>query len=139
MPNIGTLLKEEITRLSRKEARSQVEPTKKASVQQRKDIAALKRQVAVSKRKLPCSREKFLVRRRGRGPSYPRRASDSRPRDFGRSAMVLDFPRASSANFCPSVPNRSTTGNGERRGHERSNWERSRRCGQSGNVKRRSA
>lgn len=46
MPNIGTVLREEITRLSRKETRSQVEPTKKSSAQQRKDIAELKRQVA---------------------------------------------------------------------------------------------
>ena len=39
MRNIGTVLREEISRLSRKESRSQVDPTKKATTQQRRDIA----------------------------------------------------------------------------------------------------
>jgi DNA-binding transcriptional regulator YiaG len=46
MPNIATVLREEIARLSRKEARSQVDPTKKATGSHRRDIALLKRQVA---------------------------------------------------------------------------------------------
>jgi DNA-binding transcriptional regulator YiaG len=46
MSNIRTALKEEITRLARKEVRSQVDPTKKVTAQHRRDIAALKRQVA---------------------------------------------------------------------------------------------
>jgi len=46
MPNIGSVLREEITRLSRKETRGQIDPTRKATTQHRKDIAALKRQVA---------------------------------------------------------------------------------------------
>jgi len=46
MPNIGTVLREEITRLSRKEGRDQVDSTKKATAQHRRAIAALKRQVA---------------------------------------------------------------------------------------------
>ena len=58
MPNIGTVLREEITRLSRKETRSQVDPTRKATTQHRKDIAALKRQVAGLERQL-----KMLLRR----------------------------------------------------------------------------
>lgn len=45
MPNIGALLKDEISRLSRKEARRQAAPLKKISAQQRKLIAALRRQV----------------------------------------------------------------------------------------------
>jgi len=45
MPNIGTVLRDEITRLSRKESRRQVNATRKASAQHRKDISALKRQV----------------------------------------------------------------------------------------------
>ena len=61
MPNIGTLLREEITRLSRKEARSQVDPAKKASAQQRKDIAALKRQVAAIERQVALLARKALV------------------------------------------------------------------------------
>ena len=45
MPNIGSVLKEEIIRLSRKESRSQIDPTKKAVIRQRREVAELKRQV----------------------------------------------------------------------------------------------
>jgi DNA-binding XRE family transcriptional regulator len=46
MPNIGSVLKEEIIRLSRKESRIQIDPTKKATIRQRREVAELKRQVA---------------------------------------------------------------------------------------------
>ena len=46
MPNIATVLREEISRLSRKEIRSQLDATKKATTQHRRHIAALKRQIA---------------------------------------------------------------------------------------------
>ena len=46
MSNIGAVLKEEITRLSRKEVRSHVGPARKTAATQRRDIAALKRKVA---------------------------------------------------------------------------------------------
>jgi len=39
MPNIATVLKEEIRRLARKEAKAQVAMLKKASAQQRRDTA----------------------------------------------------------------------------------------------------
>jgi len=52
MANLGAMLKEEITRLSRKEARKQVEPVRKAAASHRGDIAALKRQVALLQRQL---------------------------------------------------------------------------------------
>jgi DNA-binding transcriptional regulator YiaG len=52
MPNIGTVLREEITRLSRKESRNQIDPTKKATAQHRKDIAMLKRQIAQLERQI---------------------------------------------------------------------------------------
>ena len=52
MPNIGTVLREEISRLSRRESRSQVEATRKATAQHRRDIAALKRQVAQLQRQV---------------------------------------------------------------------------------------
>jgi DNA-binding XRE family transcriptional regulator len=45
MPNIGTLLKQEISRLSRREVRTHVKATKNATAQHRRHIAALKRQV----------------------------------------------------------------------------------------------
>ena len=46
MSNIATALKAEITRLARKEVRSETAALKKASTQYRSDIAGLKRRVA---------------------------------------------------------------------------------------------
>jgi DNA-binding transcriptional regulator YiaG len=46
MPNIAAVLKEEISRLARKENRSETAAFKKASAQYRRDIAELKRQVS---------------------------------------------------------------------------------------------
>ena len=46
MPNIAALLKEEISRLSRKEVRRQVGATKRAAAQHRRQIAALNRHVS---------------------------------------------------------------------------------------------
>lgn len=63
MPNIGALLKQEITRLSRREIRGQVQATKKASSQYRRHIAQLKRQVAALERQMA------LLQRRVLGPS----------------------------------------------------------------------
>jgi DNA-binding XRE family transcriptional regulator len=58
MPNIGSVLREEIVRLSRKEHRVQANSTKRATIQHRRDIAALKRQVASLERQV-----RALVRR----------------------------------------------------------------------------
>ncbi len=52
MPNLAAVLRDEVTRLARKEARSQTESLKKASAQYRRDIAALKRQVAKLERQV---------------------------------------------------------------------------------------
>lgn len=46
MPNIATVLKEEIARVARKEARADTQQLKKASAHYRSDIAALKRRIA---------------------------------------------------------------------------------------------
>jgi DNA-binding transcriptional regulator YiaG len=46
MPNIASVLKDEVLRLARKEVRRELESLRKASAQYRSDIAALKRQVA---------------------------------------------------------------------------------------------
>ena len=51
MPNLATLLKQEIARLCRREIRKEVSATKKASAAYRRDIAALKRKVAELERK----------------------------------------------------------------------------------------
>ena len=46
MPNIASVMKDEIVRLAKKEVRKDAEGLKKSSAQYRSDIAALKRQVA---------------------------------------------------------------------------------------------
>jgi len=46
MPNIATVLKEEIARVARKETRADTHHLKKASAHYRADIAALKRRIA---------------------------------------------------------------------------------------------
>ncbi len=45
MPNLASVLKDEIRRLARREARAQIDSLKSASAQYRRDIAALKRRV----------------------------------------------------------------------------------------------
>ena len=61
MPNVGALIREEITRLSRRESRSQVDSTKKATIQHRHDIATLKRQVAQLERQMTLVSRKVLA------------------------------------------------------------------------------
>ena len=63
MPNIGTVLRGEIARLSRKEVRSQVDPARKITAQHRRDIGALKRQLTQLERQVTrLSREIFGMR-----------------------------------------------------------------------------
>lgn len=52
MPNLGTVLKAEISRLARKEVRAEVEALRRASGTYRREIAGLKRQVAQLQRVL---------------------------------------------------------------------------------------
>jgi DNA-binding transcriptional regulator YiaG len=52
MANIGTMLKQEISRLARREIRGQVQAIKKASAQYRRHTAALKRQVDTLERQV---------------------------------------------------------------------------------------
>lgn len=52
MPNLAVVLKEEIRRLARKEARDQVSELKAASRRYRKDIAELKRQIASQEKQI---------------------------------------------------------------------------------------
>jgi len=61
MPNIASVLKAEISRIARKEGRSEVETLRKAVSMQRSDIAALKRRVQELEKAL-----KALARASGR-------------------------------------------------------------------------
>ena len=65
MPNFASSLKAEITRLARKEVRSETEILKKASAQYRSDIAALKRQVAA------LGRQQARIAKKGLGKAVP--------------------------------------------------------------------
>lgn len=52
MPNFASVLKEEIARLARKQARGEIAALKKASTQHRSDIAALKRSISALEQQL---------------------------------------------------------------------------------------
>lgn len=52
MPNIATMLKQEIARVARKEVRGETQAIKKASAQFRADIAALKRRVTALEKQI---------------------------------------------------------------------------------------
>ncbi len=52
MPNIAAVLKEEISRLARKEARKETNTLRRASVQYRRDIAEMKRRISELQRKI---------------------------------------------------------------------------------------
>jgi DNA-binding transcriptional regulator YiaG len=58
MPNIASVLKEEIVRLARKEVRSETEGLKKAVAQFRSDIAGLKRRVGALDRQVAQAEKK---------------------------------------------------------------------------------
>jgi DNA-binding transcriptional regulator YiaG len=87
MSNIGIVLREEISRLSRKEARSQVDPTKKITAQHRRDIAALKRQLAQLERQVALLSRRFLSTR-------PEVSSDSAAKPMRFSAKGVQLQRS---------------------------------------------
>jgi DNA-binding transcriptional regulator YiaG len=70
MPNIAQVFKEEIARLARKQARSEVTALRKASARHRSDIAALKRRLTQLTRQLTVV---------GQQRSTPASAQDSGP------------------------------------------------------------
>ena len=76
MPNIATVLKEEISRLARKEIRGQTGTLQKASAQHRRDIATMKRQVADLQRQVALLERKVLAPSR----ETPRVGDDARVR-----------------------------------------------------------
>jgi len=82
MPNIGTLLRQEITRLSRKEARGEVESTRKASAQFRKDIAELKRRLTALERQMA-----MLERRTPDPRAAPPDAAQGRPLRYSAKGL----------------------------------------------------
>jgi len=66
MPNVATVLREEISRLARKEVRQQVDPLKKSNAELRRTVAALKTEIADLNRSL-----KFLQKQEKRRLESP--------------------------------------------------------------------
>lgn len=62
MPNVASILREEITRLSRKEVRRQLDGMRKASAQYRRHIASLRRQIGSLERQLSVLRTRVPER-----------------------------------------------------------------------------
>jgi DNA-binding transcriptional regulator YiaG len=58
MPNLAAVLKQEITRLARKEVKAHIATTRRAAAQHRREIAALKRQVRGLERRIAASQTK---------------------------------------------------------------------------------
>ncbi len=71
MPNIASLLKEEIARISRKQSRSETEQLKKASAHYRSEIAQLKRRIQALEQQI-----KRLGKSSGRGAPSSAAAGD---------------------------------------------------------------
>jgi len=69
MPNIASVLKDEILRLARKEVRTATEGLKKASAAYRSDIASLKRQVATLEKQLARGEKKRAAGSEQVGPA----------------------------------------------------------------------
>jgi DNA-binding transcriptional regulator YiaG len=76
MPNLAAVLKEEIRRLARQEARAEVAAVRRSSGQYRRDIAALKRELAEARRKLAVLESELRRRREAASPDAD--AADSR-------------------------------------------------------------
>ena len=84
MPNIAALLKDEIARIARKEVRAQTEDVRKASVQSRTHIAALRKRIDELEREL---------KRVRKGAARPERAPEGddeagTPRRFSATRLA---------------------------------------------------
>ncbi len=76
MANIASVLKEEITRLSRKETRSETDKLRKASAQYRSEIAALKRRTAALEQQI--SRLEKLLNQKAEVKAEPEATTKAR-------------------------------------------------------------
>jgi DNA-binding transcriptional regulator YiaG len=82
MPNIASMLKSEISRLSRREIRKEMQPLRKASATHRREIAALKRTIAALER-----RTKNVAKAAG-VQSRTTPAADERPTRFVAKGLI---------------------------------------------------
>lgn len=88
MPNIASVLRDEISRLARKETRQQVDPLKKANAELRRTVSSLKTEVAELKRSL-----KFLEKQETRRLQTPPEADSSTSIRFSPKWVKADRQR----------------------------------------------
>lgn len=82
MPNIAALLKNEISRLSRREVRKEVQPLRKLAATHRREIAALKRTIAALDRRAKSLAKATSLKNQEGG------VSDERPTRFVAKGLV---------------------------------------------------
>lgn len=85
MPNIASILKAEISRVARKEVRAEIETLKKASVQHRSAIAALRREVDKLQKEL---RRATKVSAQARPASEPAAGEEGPARRFSAGRLA---------------------------------------------------
>ena len=98
MPNITTVLKEEILRLSRKEIRNQTSVLKKMSAQYRRDIAEMKRRMSELQRKITPLQKQVLQVPPLSQPKATENMCDSPPRACVLSDSVWGCPLRTTAS-----------------------------------------
>jgi DNA-binding transcriptional regulator YiaG len=86
MPNLATVLKDEITRLARKEIRTETTALKKTSAQHRRDIAELKRQISALQKKVSVLEKQVLG-------NAPAKVADDNTTSFRFTAKGLKSQR----------------------------------------------
>ncbi len=88
MPDVAAVLKEEITRLARKEVKQQVGPLRKTIAEQRRTIATLRRQVAALARN-----QAFLQQQENRRLAEAPKASAAKGVRFSARGVKADRQR----------------------------------------------
>jgi hypothetical protein len=96
MPNIASVLKDEIRRLAKKEIKAQVGPTQKAAAQYRRDIAKLKRMLGQQEKQF-----KMVHWCRQSRPMLPT-INGKRPARRSRASTITS---ARSSKTCSDFPN----------------------------------
>jgi chromosome segregation ATPase len=127
MPNIASILKTEISRVARKEVRTEIETLKKASTHHRASIAALRRQVEKLEREL---RRALKMSSSAAPAGDSDDGADSGPsRRFSATRLASHREKLglSAAAYGKLVG--VTSGNKARRAPARHSWRASRRCG----------
>ena len=135
MANMATLLKQEITRLARKEVKTGTAVTRRATAQYRRDIAELKRQVTSLAKQVA-----YLEKKESKRVVQPT-ADSGRARRFSANGLMshrekLVFRPRNTPTSSASRARPSTTGSRVSRGRANSNSTGSRRSAASASAPR---